>query len=119
MKLPGFGQSGKNRKQWNTLVFASDVNAVITQLHLQKVVLIGHSMAGDIVVQAAVNAPKSVIALVGIDNFQSVGVGGKPTAKDSAAYRQAVDSLKHHFSTVAVAYAKQDLFAPATSQAIR
>src|SRR5436190_4673995 len=57
MDLPGFGESGKNRNTWNTATFGQDVTAVIKQLGLKNVILVGHSMAGDIIVQAANNAP--------------------------------------------------------------
>ncbi len=53
MDLPGFGQSGKNRDKWDTKTYGSDVNAVISTLGLNNVILIGHSMSGDIALQAA------------------------------------------------------------------
>src|SRR5260221_8419282 len=62
--LPGFGQSGKNRTAWNTETFGSDIDSVLSQLNLKNVILVGHSMAGDIVLQAAINAPDRVIGLV-------------------------------------------------------
>ncbi|MEX8548310.1 MAG: alpha/beta fold hydrolase [Mucilaginibacter sp.] len=119
MDLPGFGQSGKNRKIWNTATFAKDVDAVIAQLHLKNVILIGHSMAGDIIVQAAINAPQKVVGLVGVDNFKSVGIGSKPTKQDSLAYAKAIDSLKHNFKAIAFEYFNHDLFYKTTSSAIR
>ena len=76
--LPGFGESGKNRTVWNTEAYGKDIDSVISQLKLKNVVLIGHSMAGDIVLQAAANP--QVIAFVGVDNFKNVGY--IPTAKD-------------------------------------
>lgn len=117
--LPGFGKSGKNRSVWNTDAFGKDVNAVIMGLKLKNIILIGHSMAGDIIVQAANNAPEQVIGLIGVDNFESVGVGGKPSKQDSDAYRKAIDSLRHDFKKIAFEYFNQDLFYKTTSPAIR
>src|SRR5882762_3597848 len=85
--LPGFGQSGKNRTAWTPETYGLDVDSVIAQLNLKNVILVGHSMAGDIVLQAAVNAPDRVIGLVGIDNFKGVN-SSVPTKKDSAEYNQ-------------------------------
>jgi pimeloyl-ACP methyl ester carboxylesterase len=116
--LPGFGQSGKNRNIWNTETYGRDVDSVMTQLNLKNVILIGHSMGGDIVLQAAVNAPARVIALVGVDNFKGAG-GSKPTKRDSADYNQAIDQLKHHFKQVAFQYVNQDLFSKTTSDSIK
>src|ERR1700709_1870931 len=55
--LPGFGQSGKNRNTWDTQMFGRDIDSVISGLNLKNVILIGHSMAGDIIVEAAINSP--------------------------------------------------------------
>lgn len=119
MDLPGFGQSGKNRNVWNTAAFGKDVDSVIAQLHLKNVILIGHSMAGDIIVQAAINTPRQVVGLIGIDNFKNIGVGGKKSKQDSLEYAKAVDSLKHNFKTIAFEYFNHDLFYKTTSNAIR
>src|SRR4051794_27767027 len=71
--LAGFGHSGKNRNVWNTDAYGRDIDSVISQLNLKNVVLIGHSMAGHIILQGAINNPDKVIAMVGVDNFKSVG----------------------------------------------
>jgi len=34
--LPGFGESGKNRNQWNTAAFSHDVDSVIKRLDLKR-----------------------------------------------------------------------------------
>ncbi|OKS89198.1 alpha/beta fold hydrolase [Mucilaginibacter polytrichastri] len=117
--LPGFGQSGKNRSRWNARAFGGDVNAVMTKLNLKNVILIGHSMAGNIVVEAAVNDPKRVIALVGVDNFKSVGVGLPPTVKEKAAYDKAIDSLNHFFTAIATDYISHQLFSKTTPDSIK
>lgn len=118
MDLPGYGQSGKNRNSWTVNDFAGDVASVITTLKLKNVILIGHSMAGEIIVQAKLNVPQQVIGLVGIDNFK--GFDGKPeTPKSKADYAEAIAMLKKHFKAVATTYFTQDLFYKTTSAAIR
>ncbi|WPU97263.1 alpha/beta hydrolase [Mucilaginibacter sp. cycad4] len=116
--LPGYGQSGKNRNSWTVNDFARDVTFAITTLKLKNVILIGHSMAGEIIVQARLNTPNQVIGLVGIDNFK--GFDGKPeSAKAKADYAEAIAMLKKHFKAVATTYFNQDLFYKTTSAAIR
>ena len=119
MDLPGFGKSGKNRTTWNTVAFGRDVDSVIAQLHLKNVILIGHSMAGDIIVQAAINAPQKVVGLIGIDNFKNVGIGETPNRKDTLIYDHYIDSLKHNFKRLAFEYVNHDLFYKTTSQAVK
>ena len=116
--LPGFGQSGKNRTVWNAVSYGRDVDSVISQLNLKNVVVIGHSMAGDIVLEAAVNAPGKVIGLVGVDNFKNVN-NSAPSKKDTADYEQAINQLKHNFKQTAFQYFNQDLFYKTTADSIK
>lgn len=117
--LPGFGKSGKNRNIWNKMAFGKDVSVIVTQLKLKNVILIGHSMAGDIIVQAAKNTPKQVIGLIGVDNFKNVSVGGVPSKRDSDVYKKAINSLRHNFKKNAFEYFNNDLFYKTTNSAIR
>lgn len=115
--LPGFGQSGKNRNVWNTDTYGKDIDSVITQLNLKNVVLIGHSMAGDIILQAAVNFPEKIIGIVGVDNFKNVGY--VETAKDKKDYNDAMGELKHHFKAFSAQWFNQQLFYKTTADSIK
>jgi pimeloyl-ACP methyl ester carboxylesterase len=117
--LPGFGQSGKNRNQWNTLAFSRDIDSVIRQLKLKKVILVGHSMSGDVVLQAAVDNPKQVIGLVVVDIFKNVGKDEVQTEQAKKEYAAAIDSLKHHFKKIAFDYFNQALFYSTTTAAVK
>jgi pimeloyl-ACP methyl ester carboxylesterase len=117
MDLPGFGESGKNRQDWSTAAFSHDVDSVINQLHLKKLILIGHSMAGDIVLQAAIDNPQTVIGLVGVDNFK--GVGKHQTKASKKGFANAIDQLKHNFKKIAFMYVNEDLFSPTTDSTVR
>jgi pimeloyl-ACP methyl ester carboxylesterase len=117
--LPGFGQSGKNRNQWNTLAFSRDIDSVIKQLKLKKVILVGHSMSGDVVLQAAVDNPKQVIGLVVVDIFKNVGKDEVQTEQAKKEYAAAIDSLKHHFKKIAFDYFNQALFYSTTTAAVK
>ena len=115
--MAGFGESGKNRVDWSTTAYSRDLDSVISQLKLKNVILIGHSMAGDIVLQAAIDNPKNVIAFVGVDNFKNVG---KPeTAADKKGFAFAITLLKHNFKAVAADYFKQALFSKTTDTTIK
>ncbi|WP_374951207.1 alpha/beta fold hydrolase [Mucilaginibacter sp.] len=118
--LPGYGKSGRNRKVFNTAAFGQDIKNVIAQLHLKNVVLVGHSMAGDIILQGALDDPNHVIALVGVDNFKSAGVVSKgDTVKARKEYEQAIAAMKKDFKQVAFQWFNQDLFYKTTPKNIR
>ncbi len=115
--MAGFGESGKNRSDWSTDAYSRDIDSVIRQLDLKNVILIGHSMAGDIVLQAAIDNPKAVIGIVGVDNFKNVG---KPeTETDKKSFASAMLLLKHNFKAIASDYFEQALFSKTTDTAIK
>jgi len=51
--LPGHGNSDKTRSSWSAAQYADDIKAVVDQLAVHDVVLVGHSMSGAWVVEAA------------------------------------------------------------------
>ena len=59
--LAGHGESGRDRQRFTISAFAEDVVAVVKQLRLDRVVLIGHSMSGGVIVEAARRLGSSVI----------------------------------------------------------
>lgn len=114
--LPGFGASGKNATSYSTEAYGHHLQAVITQLHLKNVVLVGHSMSGNIIVETAAQNDKHIIGLVGVDNFKSVGDSSTP-AQDSATtafYAQARADYKGTMPQFAYY-----LFAPQTDTTVR
>lgn len=70
--LAGHGASGRNRAAWTVPAFAEDVRAVIEKLDLRRVVLVGHSMSGYVILEAARLMPDRVAALIPVDTLQNV-----------------------------------------------
>ena len=68
----GHGESGKNRKAWTTEGLAGDVEAVVKDLGLKRVILVGHSMGGPVALLAARRMPGTVVAVIGADTLQNV-----------------------------------------------
>ena len=67
--LAGHGESGVGREDWTMEAFGKDVAAVVEKLELDQVILVGHSMGGPVIIEAARQMPKRVIGLVGADTF--------------------------------------------------
>jgi pimeloyl-ACP methyl ester carboxylesterase len=55
--LGGHGESGLERDAWTIPAFGEDVAAVVEKLRLDRVVLVGHSMGGDVILEAARRLP--------------------------------------------------------------
>ncbi len=71
--LAGHGESGLGRKDYTMASFGADVAAVVDSLKLEHVVLVGHSMGGDVIVEAAKRLPGKVVGLVWVDDYKSLG----------------------------------------------
>ena len=115
--LPGFGNSGKNRKSWTTNDYANDISAVITQLNLKNVILVGHSMSGAIAVEAALNNPSKVMAIIGIDNFKNFGEPETPQSKEET--ENFFKIARTNFKATISEYVNQALFSPTTDSTVR
>lgn len=74
--LGGHGESGLDRQGWTVPAFGADVAAVVEKLDLKQVIMIGHSMGGAIIIEAARNLAARgladrAVAVIGVDNFQT------------------------------------------------
>ncbi len=115
--LPGFGESASNRKDYTVEKYSDDVINVINKLDLKNVILIGHSMSGDIILEAALKNNKAIIGIAGVDNFKFVGSELSPgQLKEMNSF---IDTLKKDYKNVAPEYAAKYLFRPSTDSTIR
>jgi pimeloyl-ACP methyl ester carboxylesterase len=73
MDLAGHGESGADRQDWTMPSFGADVVAVVEELALGRVVLVGHSMGGDVIVEAALRLSDRVMGLVWVDVYSTLG----------------------------------------------
>jgi len=71
--LAGHGESGEERETWSIASFGEDVTAVVSALGLERVVLVGHSMGGDVILETARRLPGRVLGLIWVDVYQQIG----------------------------------------------
>jgi pimeloyl-ACP methyl ester carboxylesterase len=71
IELPGQGRSGKNRAHYTMELYGHDVKAVMDQLELPAPILVGYSMGGPIIVEAAQLPPERVKGLVFVESIVS------------------------------------------------
>ncbi|HET6227735.1 MAG TPA: alpha/beta hydrolase [Bacteroidia bacterium] len=116
MDLPGHGKSSKTRKDWSLESFADDVKEVINVLNLKNVILVGHSMAGDINLLVASHMSSPVIGFIGIDNFKDAGT---PIPE---SIRPLIDSIQKamlsDFAHTNESFAQSALLSPQTPAAV-
>jgi pimeloyl-ACP methyl ester carboxylesterase len=70
--LAGHGSSGSDRKRFTMTAFGEDVRAVVDTVKAEKVVLVGHSMGGAVMLEAARLLGDRVVLLVGVDTLQDI-----------------------------------------------
>ena len=76
--IGGHGESGLGRENWTMEAFGTDVASVVNKLNLNKIVMIGHSLGGGVVLQAAKQLPDRVVGLIGVDTYKKFGTGYPP-----------------------------------------
>ena len=88
--LAGHGQSGSTRRNYTIEAFGADVAAVLQKLDLNRIILVGHSMGGPVIVEAATQMPERVICVVGADTFHDIEKGyGGPELEEIAVRFEA------------------------------
>ncbi|OFX64650.1 MAG: hypothetical protein A2W84_17935 [Bacteroidetes bacterium GWC2_40_13] len=115
--LSGFGKSKAERTNWTVEEYANDVTAFIDTMNLKNVVIIGHSMAGEIMLQTALTNNPKIIGVVGVDNFKFIDVAFTPEQmKQMTGFFQM---LEKDFKNSAPVYADMMLFHPTTSKEVK
>ena len=70
--LPGAGASGHDRSSWTMEELGEDVATVVNHLDLDPVVLVGHSLGGNVIVEAGLQLGDRVAGLVWLSSFRSL-----------------------------------------------
>jgi pimeloyl-ACP methyl ester carboxylesterase len=68
--LAGHGKSGKERDDYTLQAFGMDVARVVKHLELDRIILIGHSMGGGVILAAAHLLKEQTMAVIGVDTYQ-------------------------------------------------
>ncbi|OFY17038.1 MAG: hypothetical protein A2X11_01555 [Bacteroidetes bacterium GWE2_42_24] len=115
--LPGFGKSAAERTNWTIEEYANDIIAFIDTMNLKHVVIIGHSMSGEIMLQTALTNNHKIVGIVGIDNFKLIDVVFTP--EQLKQMNDFFPMLEKDFKNSAPAYADLMLFHPTTSKEVK
>jgi pimeloyl-ACP methyl ester carboxylesterase len=85
LDLGGFGASGRNRSDWSMAAFGADVATVAGEFRGHPLILVGHSMGGPVVIEAARilrdrGPGAGVLGVIGVDTMKSLGRPVPPAA---------------------------------------
>lgn len=115
--LPGFGKSQALRTDWTIEEYANDVAAFIAAINLENVVIIGHSMAGEIMLQSALTNNTQIVGIIGVDNFKLIDF--EFTTEQLKQFDEFFSMLEVDFKNSAPVYADMMLFHPSTSEDVK
>ena len=110
--LAGHGESGLDRKDWSIAAFGADVAAVVKKLGLTHVILIGHSMGGDVIAEAARQLPGRVVGMIWVDVYKQLSAGRSPESVQAFA-----DKLRPNFADSTRAFVRK-FFVPGSDPAL-
>ncbi|MGH7935828.1 MAG: alpha/beta fold hydrolase, partial [Chthoniobacterales bacterium] len=91
--LPGHGESDKPRIAYPTELFARAVEAVMNDAQVDRAVLIGHSLGGNIAYTFVRLFPGQVKAIVFVDSFVTRPPPARAAKAAPARYRQRARAL--------------------------
>ena len=102
LDLAGHGHSGSTRSKYTMKAFGEDVQAVTEAAGSLSVILIGHSMGGSVIAEAARLMPNRVIGIVGVDTLENIEY---PMTREELD--QSMAPLKSDFQAGSRAFVKQ------------
>ena len=70
--LAGHGHSGIERDTFSMQSFGEDVKSVVEAIGSEDIILIGHSMGGAVIAEAARLMPKRVKGLIGVETYENI-----------------------------------------------
>ena len=113
LDLGGHGESSLNRKNWTIESFGQDVASVANALKAKKIILIGHSMGGPVMVEAARYLQDKLIGLIAVDTLNNVEE--KLSKKD---FDEFVAPVRADFKKGTEKFIRFILFTPKTDPAL-
>lgn len=113
LDLAGHGRSSAGRTDWSVARYADDVRAVVRAVAAPEVVLVGHSMSGPNVLEAALELP-SVVGVVLVDTMKNLDQ--VLTAEQA---RPIIDLYRADLRRAVEEVLPRYLFAPATPAPVR
>jgi len=113
LDLAGHGHSGMTRDRYTMAAFGEDVKAVVEAAGIRKAVLIGHSMGGSVIAEAARLMPDRVLGLIGVDTLENIEY---PMTQEE--FKKIFDPFEKDFQTAGRQFISAMIY-PETDQRLR
>jgi sigma-B regulation protein RsbQ len=117
LDLAGHGQSKVNRTRWTIEAYADDVVELIRELKLDSIILVAHSMSGNIALHIYSKIPERIIGFVGVDNLHELGLDR--TREELEQANAYFEQMKDDFPNQSKEYALKNLFSATTPDSVK
>ena len=117
LDLAGHGESPKIHGTMTMANYADGVIRLLKKLQIDNIILVGHSMSGNINLRVYQKMADKVIGFIGVDNFQVVG--HQPSQPEMEQFTQIMNELRKDYKGSVREFAESGLFHPATDSAVR
>jgi len=114
VNLAGHGGSEANRTDWSIGNYGEDVATVVRQLKNKQIVLVGHSMGGDVALEASRRIGDRVIGIIAVDSLKSIGL---PPMRPQEIERQ-LEPFRKSFIEATRKYVTDELFEKGADQTL-
>ena len=110
LDLAGHGASGSAREDWTMSAFGQDVRAVVEALELEHFILIGHSMGGPVVLEAARGVSEARLAgVIPVDSLHDLS-----DALDASAIEHQFQAFQSDYKLATEKLVREVLFLPSS-----
>lgn len=117
LDLAGHGLSTTDKKQYSIPEHADDVVHLINALELDNLILVGHSMSGNVILHVYDKIPSKVVGMIGVDNLHTLG--RVPPEEEKNQVAQFFVNLRNDFPKLAGEFALANLFTPQTPDTVK
>jgi len=100
LDLSGHGETPAGDGPWSIERFGMDVASVVRRIDADHIVLVGHSMGGPVVLEAATLLPERIIGIVGVDTLHSIDrdlMSPEEAARAFSAFAEAFPTRTEEF----------------------
>ncbi len=94
LDLAGHGKSDTTRKNWTSELYADDIKVVADDIETSEIILVGHSMSGAYVLEAALKIPK-VKAIVLVDTLKNLSESFTEAQAEEVMFTQYQSDFKN------------------------
>jgi len=115
LNLAGHGASARNRSDWSIGNYGEDVATVVRQLRNRQVILVGHSMGGDVALEATRRIGDRVIGIIVVDSLKSIGLPPMPRRE----IERQLAPFRANFIETTRSYVADKMFAKGANPVLR